>query len=203
MAAESTEIRMGHPKVKPTACREAPTSPELETSASDVSLASTIRRWEQPALRFAYRITGDLAEAEDIRQTVFLQMLERPPAFWRDENRLRAWMYRCVSNAAISSIRKRQRRSKSLDLLKGVHAGLQADDPAETVARSEEKYRLGAAMMELSPRERELLALRFDEDLSFSEIAAVVRRPLSTVKAQTNKAIDRLRQILATQEPSN
>jgi RNA polymerase sigma-70 factor (ECF subfamily) len=51
-------------------------------------------------------------------------------------------------------------------------------------------------MLQLEPEARALLALRFDEDLTFSEIAAALDRPVSTVKSQVARAVSRLRALL-------
>ncbi|MCA9202873.1 MAG: sigma-70 family RNA polymerase sigma factor, partial [Planctomycetales bacterium] len=56
--------------------------------------------------------------------------------------------------------------------------------------------RLSIALAELSPDARAILSLRFDEDLTFREIAVLLDRPPSTVKSQLAKAIAQLRDLL-------
>ena len=52
-------------------------------------------------MRIAYRITGQLAEAEDVRQRVFLKLLEAPGAV-RQPGQFAAWIHRAVVNTALS-----------------------------------------------------------------------------------------------------
>ena len=57
----------------------------------------------------------------------------------------------------------------------------------------ERRERLGAALDDLAPHDREVLSLRFEDDLSLKEIAALVAAPLPTVKARLYRAMARLR----------
>ena len=160
------------------------------------AFTTLVRRWEAPMVRLAYRITGDLAEAEDLRQRVLLKLLETP-GLVAEPGRFPAWIRRAVVNAAIGAIRRRQRRE-------GLHRRLQAraksvddEDPGTGLLADDQARRLAAAMLQLEPEARALLALRFDEDLTFAEIAAALDRPVSTVKSQVARAIARLRTMLA------
>jgi RNA polymerase sigma-70 factor, ECF subfamily len=183
-------------------------STDTELSESDAELVSRfqrgdrsaftalVRRWEGPMVRIAYRITSDLAEAEDLRQRVFLKLLEAPGSVAQPE-RFAAWMRRTMVNAAIVALRRRRRRE-------GLHQRLRAramsvDDahPGAGLMADEQARRLADAMLQLDAEARALLALRFDEDLTYSEIAAALDRPVSTVKSQVARAIARLRTMLA------
>lgn len=155
-----------------------------------------VRRWEDSVYRIAYRVTGDAAAAQDIQQAVFLRLLERPEAI-RRADRFGAWLKRAVVNESISVLRRRRRRFR---------AGTESADPddcadpgqgpEELFVEAEETRRLGEALARLAPEDRALLALRFDEDLTFREIATVLERPVSTVKSQIQKAITRLRRVM-------
>ena len=68
-----------------------------------------VRRWEGPMVRIAYRITGELAEAEDVRQQVLLKLLQAPGAVRRPEQ-FAAWLRRAVVNTALSALRRKRRR---------------------------------------------------------------------------------------------
>ena len=67
-----------------------------------------VRRWEADIFRIAYRITGDHATAEDVRQTIFLRLLENP-ALVRRVRTLAPWLRRAAVNEAINAIRGRRR----------------------------------------------------------------------------------------------
>lgn len=162
----------------------------------DLSVVKTlVRRWEGPILRVAFRIVGDLAEAEDIRQTVFVRMLETLCDL-RQPDRFAAWIRRSTVNTAISALRLRARKHKMKALLQTQHSALEAPQPDDTLADLDEAQQIAAALDRLQPTERVLLSLRFDEELTYREIAAVVEQPLSTVKSRVARAIERLRGLL-------
>jgi RNA polymerase sigma-70 factor (ECF subfamily) len=187
--------------------REDTLSTETELSESDSELiarfqagdrsafAALVRRWEGPLVRIAYRITGDLAEAEDLRQRVLLGLLESPGSV-RSPDRFAAWIRRAIVNQALTALRGRRRRERFDRRLRG-HAPAAADaDPGEALVAGDQARRLADALLRLDPRERALLSLRFDEDLTFSEIAAALGQPVTTVKSRVARAIDRLRVLL-------
>jgi RNA polymerase sigma-70 factor (ECF subfamily) len=183
-------------------------STQTEQSESDAELiarfqagdrsafAALVRRWEGPLVRIAYRITGDLAEAEDLRQRVLLRLLESPGSVRRPE-RVAAWVRRAIVIHALTALRRRRRRER-LDRWFGERApAVDAAQPADVVIAGDQAQRLAEALLRLDPRERTLLSLRFDEDLTFSEIAAALSQPVTTVKSRVARAIERLRALLA------
>jgi RNA polymerase sigma-70 factor (ECF subfamily) len=160
------------------------------------AFTALVRRWEGPLVRIAYRITGDLAEAEDVRQRVLLKLLEAPLSV-RQPQRFAAWIRRAVVNAALSSLRRRRRREGLNHRIKEHGATVDPSHPAALLMADDQARRLADALLHLEPAVRALLALRFDEDLTFAEIAAALGQPASTVKSRVARAIARLRVFLA------
>ena len=74
-----------------------------------------------------------------------------------------------------------------------------SEDPLGSLATRERRERLAAALDDLAPRDREVLSLRFEEDLALKEIAALVEAPVPTVKARLYRAMGRLRARLLQQ----
>lgn len=157
-------------------------------------METLVRRHEDRLARIAYRITGSIHDAEDARHSVFVRLLRLPDSQVELAN-VAAWLTRCTVNEALSRVRRRTRETR----LKSVWArrsnsGNSASDSLPH--RGEAGDDLRAALLQLSDDDRVLLALRFDDDLSFREIGEVVRRPPSTVKSQVANAIRRLRTLL-------
>jgi RNA polymerase sigma-70 factor (ECF subfamily) len=168
--------------------------------AGDVdALAALLRRWEDATFRLAFRVTGDHGAAEDVRQEVFLRLIENPTALARVE-RFSPWIRRAVINAAINWLRARQRRQEHEARWR--HGALRfdaADRSEERLEAGEEGEALRSAMLGLEPEDRALLALRFDEELTFAQISEALGRPLSTVKFRVERALQRLRSLLKLQ----
>jgi RNA polymerase sigma-70 factor, ECF subfamily len=180
---------------------------DTELSESDAELVSRfqrgdrsaftalVRRWEGPMVRIAYRITGDLSEAEDLRQRVLLKLLEAPGSVGQPD-RFAAWIRRAVINAAIGVLRRRRRREGLNHRLRARSTSVDNAHPGAGLMADDQARRLAGAMLQLEPEARALLALRFDENLTFSEIATALDRPTSTVKSQVARAIAQLRMLL-------
>ncbi|MCZ6796078.1 MAG: sigma-70 family RNA polymerase sigma factor [Planctomycetota bacterium] len=162
------------------------------------AFATLVKRWEEPAYRLAFRVTGDHAAAEDVRQVVFLRLLESATRLRKAES-FAAWLRRSVVNEAINVLRAGWRRQAAARR-RAETTGAGRDEldgaPGRGPEEEDDALRLRAALGELAPADRVLLALRFDEDLKYREMAAVLKRPVSTVKTQVQRAMDRLRRRL-------
>jgi RNA polymerase sigma-70 factor (ECF subfamily) len=188
-----------------------PLSPDTDLFESDAELITRlqqgdrdaftvlVRRWEGPLLRIAYRITGQVAEAEDVRQRVFLKLLESSDAVRRPEQ-FAAWIRRAVVNAALNALRHNKRREGLNHRLRERNAPLSESHPGDALIAVEQARRLADALGRLDPAARALLSLRFDEDLTFAEIAAVLGQPASTIKSRLAGAVSRLRAFVVNQD---
>ncbi|MEZ6135732.1 MAG: sigma-70 family RNA polymerase sigma factor [Pirellulaceae bacterium] len=149
-----------------------------------------VREHEQSLLRIAARITGSPDDAEELRQKVFLAVWQKPHQLPSDEH-LAAWIRRCIINASIDLLRKRELEPKSTAL-----------DPSLTEAGHSEdleaKQLLQEAMSTLTAGQRALLSLKFDEKLSVREMASALGKPHTTVQSQLEKAIQKLRNALTS-----
>ncbi|QEH31857.1 ECF RNA polymerase sigma factor SigW [Aquisphaera giovannonii] len=162
------------------------------------AFAALVRRWDGPLLRIAARVTGDVHEAEEVRQAVLVRLLRAPGAI-REPARLAGWLRRAAVNEAIAAVRGRSRREKAAGRIRARAAALAATgpDPADALAALDESARLAAALRSFEPDERALLSLRFDEGLTFAEIADAMDAPASTVKSRVARLVARLRILLA------
>ena len=144
------------------------------------------RRYRDFVLRVARRFARDRELALDALQETFTYLLRKfPPAGpgLTLTARLPTLLYPVAKNSAISAHRKARRHGDAGDV--------DLDElPAEATAESEP---IDAALAALSPERREVLTLRFVDDLSLAEIAAALEIPLGTVKSRLHLAIKELR----------
>jgi RNA polymerase sigma-70 factor (ECF subfamily) len=145
------------------------------------------RRYRDFVLRVAQRFTHDRELALDALQETFTYLLSKfPPAGdgLTLTARLSTLLYPAAKNAAITAARKARRYAGSgddvLDTL-----------PAEPATDGEP---IDAALAGLSPERREVLTLRFVDDLSLAEIAVALDVPLGTVKSRLHLALKELRE---------
>jgi RNA polymerase sigma-70 factor (ECF subfamily) len=151
------------------------------------------RRHRDYVLRIARRFARDRELALDALQETFAYLLKKfPPA---GEGivltaRLQTLLYPVAKNCAISALRTASRYADS--------AGVAPDDlPAAPIIEAEP---LDAVLRRLSAERREVLTLRFVDDLSLEEIALVLEIPLGTVKSRLHLAIKQLREDPEIQE---
>jgi RNA polymerase sigma-70 factor, ECF subfamily len=180
-----------------TAEKPAPddTLTERLRAGDRATLATIVKHWQDSLFRIAFRILGDTASAEDVRQNVFLRLLESTETLPRPEL-FGAWIRRCTINEALLHLRKQHTHERAIDrLAKQVEStNIEFDGPLEDAT---DLTRLRLALSQLQPEQRALLALRFDEGLSFQELADVLGRPCSTVKSQVSRAIAQLRTLIS------
>ncbi len=143
----------------------------------------------------ALRMTGRPDLADDAVQETFVDVLRGIEGF-RDEARLTTWLYRvAVRAAARVAARARNRHAALPEELPDVSAS--AREPAESLARREGAARILAAIAQLPPPQRAVVALAAVEDLPQVEIAAVLGIPAGTVYSRLHQARERLRELLA------
>lgn len=135
--------------------------------------------------RTAYLLTGDVHLAEDLVQDT----LARVAQHWRRLDRqdaADAYARRVMHNLAIDRWRRRSVRPP--EVLTDSH-----DEIGHHGADVERRLLLRDALARLTPKQRAVLSLRFYEDLTEVQTAAVLGCSTSTVKSQTRAALDRLR----------
>jgi RNA polymerase sigma-70 factor (ECF subfamily) len=148
-------------------------------------------RHHQRVYRTAYAVTGSATEAGDITQETFIKAWRGLPRF-RHDAALATWLTRVALNSARDHLR-RQRAREVLDAARGlIH--LQPTRDATTAI--EDRDELNQALSRLSPRARQVIALRYGLDLPLSEIAEVLGCPEGTVKSRLNAALGKLRTII-------
>ena len=153
-----------------------------------------VEAYQTPAYRLAARMCGP-DSAEDVTQEAFLAAWRALPDF-RGDCRFSTWLYRLVSNAAIDCLRreKKHRDTGEVDDLELPDGGPSLQEQAE---RSDTRDAVRRALDRLSPEHRQVLLLRFMQELDYGEIARALNVSEGTVKSRINRAKSKLREVLA------
>lgn len=162
----------------------------------DISvLSGLIEQYQYRLVRYFVHLTGRRDIADDLVQDTWLRVLERGSQY-DGHSRFEPWLFAVARNLAIDSLRK----PLPISLNSDENGRDQGNDwpsadasPFEQAARNEDAKRLAVCLGSLDPLYREVLVLRFQEDLSLSEIADVVRAPVSTVSSRIYRALATLR----------
>ncbi len=165
------------------------------------ALAPLVRIWEQRLLTIAFRVVGNLHDAEEVRQTVLVRLAQsRPNENRPDATRFAGWLRRCVMNEAIDHVRRRKNERHRTKLFDDSVVS-PSPSPVQQAIDIEQAEQLQQAIGQLDPDCRALISLRFDEGLTIRQIAEVVEKPPMTVHSQIARAIVRLRRLLASDHP--
>ena len=158
--------------------------------------------YQTPIYNLCLRMTGNPEDAADMTQESFLKAWRSLEGF-HFESAFSTWLYRLASNTCLDflrSVKRRKQFSLTMEDADGETQLLDLPDPAPTPEASllsaEESVLLAAAMRQLDPEQQRILTLRVVNDLSYTEIAAVLDIKEGTVKSRLARARENLRKKL-------
>ena len=160
-----------------------------------------IEQYQYRLLRYLLYLTGSREAAEDFFQETWVRVIDRGHQY-NGKFKFETWLFTIARNLVIDF--RRRKTAGSLDALTEPGEGRPMPEPAapdnlspaDLAAAHEESELIWAALARLPAFYREVLLLRFQEDLSLEEIAAVVAAPLSTVKSRLYRGLNDLREEL-------
>lgn len=163
------------------------------------ALSQLIARYQHRLYRYLLRLVRDPAEAEDLFQQTWLRVAEKISSFDAARN-FDSWLFAVARNLALDHLRRFRPRSLDEPLPSDSGSETAADRlvsremlPLDRVLESERSGRLAAALLELPVIYREVVSLRFEEEMKIEEIAHVLGAPLSTVKSRLRRSLEQLR----------
>ncbi|MCS7023871.1 MAG: RNA polymerase sigma factor [Bryobacteraceae bacterium] len=133
-----------------------------------------------------YRIVGNVPDAQDVTQEVFIKVLQRQDQL-RDPEKAAHWLSKIATNTAIDHLRRHSRLPVS-DLEDLPPLASPADSPEQLVLRSERQMRLEAGLQSLTARERAALLLRDVEELPAEQVAKHLNCSKATVRSHIANA---------------
>ena len=154
-----------------------------------------VETYREQVYRIALRMCSNAADADEAAQEAFLAAWKGLPNF-RGDSQFSTWLYQLTTHAAIDLMR-REKRQIAADDITEVSAADPAPSPQQQAEQSEQREIVRDAILQLAPEQREVVVLRFMEELSYEEIGAVLKLPSGTVKSRLNRAKAQLKEILS------
>lgn len=167
-------------------------------------LDELIVRYQHRLLRYLMYLTSNREMAEDLFQEVWMRVMLRGAQF-NGKARFETWLFTIARNLVID-----QRRKRTMSSLDEMFESGGEDDrpmtyevadnqpsPFDSLSHIEDREHVASALLSLDTLYREVLVLRFHEDLSLKEIAKVTRAPLSTVKSRLYRGLNAIKPRLA------
>jgi RNA polymerase sigma-70 factor (ECF subfamily) len=156
-------------------------------------LAANLRR----IFLLVYRLVGNVADAQDLTQEVFIKALQRQEQL-KDAGKAAHWLSRIATNAAIDFLRRHGRVGFcELEALSQPLSAPAAENPEQLLLRAEREALLEEGLQALTGRERAALLLRDVEDLPAEEVARHLNCSKATVRSHIANARAKLRRFLA------
>ncbi len=160
--------------------------------------AQLFERYEDGLYNFIWQMLRHQQDAEDATQEAIRKALAALPRY-EPRFAFKTWLYRIGRNEAINVIRKRKRlvvHESPEELADADESLTDSGDPQAKLDALERRDALRAAIAQLPDVEREVLILRFQDEVPFKEIAKITAAPLGTVLARMHNAKKRLKRIL-------
>jgi RNA polymerase sigma-70 factor (ECF subfamily) len=156
-----------------------------------------IELYQHRLLRYLLFLTGKREVAEDLFQETWMRVLLRG-AQYNGKARFDTWLFAIARNLVIDLSRKRT--MASLDEMsdggdddRPFEVAMSGPSPLDQFQSRENCAEVGEVLLKLDSSYREVLVLRFYEELSLDEIASVTRAPLSTVKSRLYRGLAALK----------
>ena len=168
-------------------------------------LRSAMSDFEIPLTKFAVSILGDLEQARDVVQDTFLKLYKQDPEKVRQK--VKSWLFTVCRNHCYDLI-KRYRKTSNLEEDEISYIASSEDNPFQVISFSEgrkvidEKIKILYSLIEELPaRQREVMRLKFQANLSYKEIAETIGISTSNVGFVMHSALKKLREDMKEKFP--
>ena len=202
-----------HTKDDMATTRTATLAQSEQARSANAAIAAGLRRhdpnlieqlielYQHRLFRYLLFLTGSRDLSQDLFQETWLRILERGSQY-NGNARFDTWMFAIARNLMIDHTRKRSMVSldEAMDPDNDRPLEIAGDMPSpfDHFQSQEQASRVSSALLALHPLYREVLVLRFHEELSLDEIARVSDAPLSTVKSRLYRGMAALKPVLET-----
>lgn len=162
-----------------------------------------IYQHQKSVYNMAFSMLGNREDAYDAAQEVFIRVFKSLPGF-REQASFSTWVYRITKNVCLDEIRKNKKRNTvSIDQETDYGDGpvkMQIEDsgptPDESAERNELVKKVQEGIAKLPEQHRLIIIMRDIQNLSYEEIAGILKCPEGTVKSRINRARTALREII-------
>lgn len=167
------------------------------------AFALLVGAYQNPIYNLCFRMLGNAVEAEDAAQETFVRVYRRLGTY-DPSRKLSSWMLTIASHYCIDRLRRRRINWISVEELLPWHP-LASDvaPPEESVIEGESRAQVRRLLQSLPAEDRQVVALRYWQDLSYTEIAEITGATESSVKSRLHRARANLAQQVLLQGSSS
>ncbi len=167
---------------------------------NDWALQELVEKYTPQIYNYARRFTNQ-DEAEDLTQDIFIKVWKNLKKFNKDKSSFKTWLFTIARNTVIDSMRKKKNvLFSSLDKEEVNFEDTIEDEtilPDEALQKLQDSKLLNSLLEKLPEQYQTVLALHYQEEMTFNEIAQVLRKPSNTVKSHHNRALTQIKRMIA------
>ena len=172
----------------------------LFKKGNNEAFETLVTRYQGQIYSYAMSVTKDCEISNDVTQEVFIKTFKKLRSY-KDENKFKNWLFVLSRNIIMDYYRKNSAKTVPLETQDEDEFSLidtlsdNAPQPIEIALANDRADMVNNALNKLSADERELIALK--DSLTFQEIAQMQNKPLGTLLSKFNRALSKLKKILA------
>jgi RNA polymerase sigma-70 factor (ECF subfamily) len=153
--------------------------------------ALLVDEYKSPIYNLAYRMTGNLEDADDLTQETFIRAYQY---LWRYDTSKKffTWLYTLALNLIRNHFKKNKYNKSSEEL----SANLLADKNPSPETELIETQEISVYLLRLEDESRALLIMKFHQGLTFEEIAQITGKSISAVKMRIYRGLEKLKELL-------
>lgn len=190
----SLEVVSGHQNGPTEECRLV----ERAIGGDGEAFGELYDRHAARVYRHIFYIIGSGPEAEDLTAQTFLQAWEAIGRYQMRGAPFISWLLRIAHNLAVSHLRSRREKTQlSEGLVDNGHHG----DPEHAVEQMADEQRVRNAILHLRDEQRQVIILRFVEDLGYQEVAAIIGKSIPAIRVIQHRALTALRRQMQMERP--
>jgi RNA polymerase sigma-70 factor (ECF subfamily) len=170
--------------------------PEVVLPMMDTRTDALYQQHAASLFTYVYRHTKTREDAEDIVVETFISAIEDHKFSRLDERQQTAWLWRVARNKVIDAYRRAKvRRHAPLEIISETMYADEQQEPEQTALQREETEQVQALLQRLPPAYQEILHLRFGQNMRSAEIASIIGKRETSVRATLSRALKMLRRI--------
>jgi len=153
--------------------------------------ALLVEKYKSPIYNLAYRLTGNLGDAEDLTQDTFIRAYQY---LWRYDTRKKffSWLY----TIAFNLIKNHYKKNKKHNISEELSAHSLVDNSPSPEDKFIENQEITAGLLRLEYELRALLIMKYQQGLSLEEIAEITGKSLSAVKMRIYRGLEKLKELM-------
>lgn len=148
--------------------------------------------------RHIYYMVGNAAEAEDLTAQTFLRAWEAIGRYQVRGAPFVSWLLRIAHNMGVSHLRSKRESSELHD---GIVDHKSQRDPESAYEQSAEEELVREAILKLREEQRQVIILRFIEDLEYPEVSAIIGKSVAAIRVIQHRALNSLRKQMKLMDP--